>query len=215
MLAPGVTFERRVPKLWFALEVRPFTSPSTAYNAWSTTWPILCVTGPAVAVTSLLAIPFVAVAAGGTALASLTSIGSSVVSGAATAAESAGATAAAAAGFAAKAGSVPGAGKVKGKLADAAKSLVNKHMSPDKVQQHVVRYLNKGSAAGETAPGAGTTEEGPPLLEGESEASKVRRIKKEKKLEEVDVTGYDVEKVLKCETGHAATDKVRPLSMYC
>ena len=46
-------------------------------------------------------------------------------------------------------------------------------------------------------------------------ASKVRRIKKEKKLEEVDVTGYDVEKVLKCETGHAATDKVRPLSMYC
>ncbi|GAA5850769.1 hypothetical protein JCM9279_003915 [Rhodotorula babjevae] len=206
VLAPEATFERRVPNLWFSLEVRPYTAPSTAYNAWSTTWPVLAITGPAVAVTSLLAIPFVAVAAGGTALASLTSIGSSIASGAAGAAESAAATAAAAAGFAAKASRVPGAGKVKGKLADAAKDLVGERLTPDKVQQHVVRYLAQAGGAGAAAAGAGAAE-GQQLIEGESEEAKVRRVKKEKKLEEVDVTGHDLEKVLKCETGHSATDK--------
>ncbi|BGP45153.1 hypothetical protein JCM10450v2_000970 [Rhodotorula kratochvilovae] len=201
VLPPDATFERRVPNLWFALEVRPYTSPSTAYNAWSTTWPILCVTGPAVAVTSLLALPFVAVAAGGTALASLAAIGSSIASGAAAAAESVGATAVAAAGFAAKVNRVPGAGKVKGKLADAARDLVGEHISRDKVQQHVVRYLTKGAGA---AGAAGAASGGPPLLEDEA---RTRRAKKEKKLEEIDVTGYAIDKVLKCETGHAATDK--------
>ncbi|GAA5892241.1 hypothetical protein JCM8208_001490 [Rhodotorula glutinis] len=207
VLAPEATFERRVPNLWFSLEVRPYTAPSTAYNAWSTTWPVLAITGPAVAVTSLLAIPFVAVAAGGTALASLTSIGSSIASGAAGAAESAAATAAAAAGFAAKASRVPGAGKVKGKLADAAKDLVGERLTPDKVQQHVVRYLARAGGAGAAAGAGAGAAEGPQLIEGESEAAQVRRVKKEKKLEEVDVTGHDLEKVLKCETGHAATDK--------
>ena len=192
--------------------MRPYTAPSTAYNAWSTTWPVLAITGPAVAVTSLLAIPFVAVAAGGTALASLTSIGSSIASGAAGAAESAAATAAAAAGFAAKASRVPGAGKVKGKLADAAKDLVGERITPDKVQQHVVRYLARAGGAGAAGAGAGAAE-GPQLIEGESEEAKVRRVKKEKKLEEVDVTGHDLEKVLKCDTGHSATDKVRTRSL--
>ncbi|GAA6048049.1 hypothetical protein JCM3770_000166 [Rhodotorula araucariae] len=204
VLPPDATFERRVPNLWFALEVRPYTSPSTAYNAWSTTWPILCVTGPAVAVTSLLALPFVAVAAGGTALASLTALGSSIASGAAAAAESVGATAVAAAGFAAKVNRVPGAGKVKGKLADAARDLVGEHISRDKVQRHVIRYLTKGAGAAGVAGAA----EGPPLLEeGEPDEARARRARKEKKLDEIDVTGYPVDKVLKCETGHAATDK--------
>lgn len=196
--------------LWFSLEVRPYTSPSTAYNGWSATWPILCVTGPAVAVTSLLAIPFVAAATGGTLLASLSSFGSSIVSGAGAAAESVGAAAATAAGLATKANAIPGASRVKGKLADAARDLVGEHISREKVQQHVVRYLTQGGG------GKGKGKEGEAATVGmieEAQAHEVEKTRekarKDKKLDEVDVTGFDVEKVLTCSTGHAGVDKVR------
>lgn len=193
--------------LWFSLEIRPYTSPSSAYNGWSATWPILCVTGPAVAVTSLLAIPFVAAAAGGTALASLTTFGSSIVSGAGAAAESVGAAAATAAGLATKANAIPGASRVKGRLADAARDLVGEHISREKVQQHVVRYLTQGGKGKgkEEAVSVGLIEDAQV-----QEVEKTReRARKEKKLDEVDVTGFDVEKVLACATGHAGVDKVR------
>ncbi|BGP29185.1 hypothetical protein JCM10296v2_000923 [Rhodotorula toruloides] len=205
VLPPEDTFERRVPNLWFSLEIRPYTSPSSAYNSWSATWPILCVTGPAVAVTSLLAIPFVAAAAGGTALASLTTFGSSIVSGAGAAAESVGAAAATAAGLATKANAIPGASRVKGKLADAARDLVGEHISREKVQQHVVRYLTQGGKGKgkEEAVSVGLIEDAQV-----QEVEKTReRARKEKKLDEVDVTGFDVEKVLSCATGHAGVDK--------
>ena len=68
VILPGETFARRVPNVWFWAEVRPRTSPSSEYNAWSATWPCLAIAGPSAAIASLLAIPFVAVAAGGSAL---------------------------------------------------------------------------------------------------------------------------------------------------
>ncbi|GAA5997085.1 uncharacterized protein JCM10292_006196 [Rhodotorula paludigena] len=216
VLPPEATFERRVPNLWFSLEVRPYTSPSTAYNKWSTTWPILCVAGPTVAVTSLLALPFVAAAAGGTALASLSAFGSSIASGAAGATETVTASAGAAAAFAAKASRVPGAGRVKSKLADAAKKFVGEQTSRENVQRHVVRYLQRGGAgagAGGAATGAqaieaSEEEQAQASVEGaESKQSKQRRAKKEKKIEEVDVTGFELEKVLRRETNDSAVDK--------
>ncbi|BGP21984.1 proteophosphoglycan ppg4 [Rhodotorula toruloides] len=206
VLPPGATFERRVPNLWFSLEIRPYTSPASAYNGWSATWPILCVTGPAVAVTSLLAIPFVAAAAGGTALASLTGFGSSIVAGAGAAAESVGAAAATAVGIATKANAIPGASRVKGRLADAARDLVGEHISREKVQQHVVRYLTQQGGGGkgkEEAVSVGLIEDAQVQAVEKTRA----KARKEKKLDEVDVTGYDTEKVLSCATGHAGVDK--------
>ncbi|GAA5971275.1 hypothetical protein JCM11641_008291 [Rhodosporidiobolus odoratus] len=205
VLKPEETFERRVPNLPFSLEIRPFTSDSTAYTPWSTTWPILAVTGPAVAITSLLALPLVAVAAGGTALASLTSFGSSIAAGAAAAGDAAVGTAATATALVAKASSLPGARQVKGRLADAAKKAVGEHVSREKVQQHVVRYLTTRGGAG----AAGGAIEGGAVIEEIEKAEEERRKKarKEGKVEEVDVTGIEMEKVLKCETGNAKVDK--------
>ncbi|GAA5900444.1 hypothetical protein JCM6882_001248 [Rhodosporidiobolus microsporus] len=203
VLKPEETFERRVPKLPFSLELRPYTSPSTAYTPWSTTWPILAVTGPAVALTSLLAIPLVAVAAGGTALASLSAFGSSVAAGAAAAGDAAIGTAAAATAFVAKANSLPGARQVKGKLADAAKKAVGERGVPTtkaEAQRHVVRYL----MARKNGEGEGEGEDR--LIEEDAEGRK-KRAKKEGKVDEVEVTGYDLEKVLICETGNSKLDK--------
>ncbi|BGP13075.1 hypothetical protein JCM10213_000920 [Rhodosporidiobolus nylandii] len=202
VLKPEETFERRVPSLPYALEIRPYTSPSTAYTPWSTTWPILAVTGPVVAVASLLALPFVAVAAGGTALASLSSVGSSIAAGAASASDAAVGTAATATALVAKASSLPGARQVKGRLADAAKKAVGEHVSREKVQQHVVRYLTTARNAGGGAAAGGVIEE----VEHE-EAKRKESARKHGKVEEIDVTGYDVEKVLVCETGNAKVDK--------
>lgn len=80
VLLPNETFARRVrtssphstpypthprpANVWYSIEIRPWTSPSTAYTPWSVTWPILSVAGPVAAATSLLAIPFVALAVG-------------------------------------------------------------------------------------------------------------------------------------------------------
>ena len=215
----------RAANVWHLLEVRPYTSPSTAYNAWSTTWPILCVTGPAVAATSLLAIPIMAVAAGGSALASLSafgsSIGTAVSSATAGAVEGVSATAATVTAAAAKANRLPGAARVRGKLADAARNLVRDQVGRQEVQQRVIRYLTTatGGAAAAAAGGRdtaghaeedGTEHEQPepttPYLGGEP--VQTRGIMG-KKLDEVDVTGHDMERVLTCSTGNSTIDKVR------
>ncbi|GAA6005445.1 hypothetical protein JCM10207_002984 [Rhodosporidiobolus poonsookiae] len=207
VIKPEETFERRVPNLPFSLEIRPYSTPSTAYTPWSTTWPILAVTGPAVALTSLLAIPLVAVAAGGTALASLTSfgstVGSSVAAGTAAASEATMGAVATGTALVAKASSLPGARQVKGRLADAAKKAVGEHVSREKVQQHVVRYLTAARASA----GAGGAEAVGAIEAGRAEEESRSRARKEGKVEEVEVTGYEIEKVLKCETGHGKTDK--------
>ena len=216
----------RAANVWHLLEVRPYTSPSTAYNAWSTTWPILCVTGPAVAATSLLAIPIMAVAAGGSALASLSafssSIGTAVSSATAGAVEGVSATAATVTAAAAKANRLPGASRVRGKLADAARNLVRDQVGRQEVQQRVIRYLTTatGGAAAAAAGGrdaAGHAEEDgteqheqpeptTPYLGGEPVQT---RGSTGKKLDEVDVTGHDMERVLTCSTGNSTIDKVR------
>ncbi|GAA5860212.1 hypothetical protein JCM3774_000345, partial [Rhodotorula dairenensis] len=231
VVAPGDTFERRIPNVWHLLEVRPYTSPSTAYNAWSTTWPILCVTGPAVAATSLLAIPIIAVAAGGSALASLTAFGSSVgaavSSATAGAVEGVSATAATVTAVAAKASRLPGASHVRGKLADAARNLVRDQVGRQEVQQRVIRYLTNTAGAGAAAAAAGGRHAGPgastEAAETETveyEESQQERVKLDlggeavrtrgstgKKLDEVDVTGHDMERVLTCSTGNTTVDK--------
>lgn len=226
--------------VWHLLEVRPYTSPSTAYNAWSTTWPILCVTGPAVAATSLLAIPIIAVAAGGSALASLTAFGSSVgaavSSATAGAVEGVSATAATVTAAAAKASRLPGASHVRGKLADAARNLVRDQVGRQEVQQRVIRYLTKTAGAGAAAAAAGggggrNAAPGAATLAAEGEAVEYEETEHErvkldlggeavrtrgstgKKLDEVDVTGHDMERVLTCSTGNSTVDKVRFLAV--
>ncbi|GAA5856468.1 hypothetical protein JCM8547_008757 [Rhodosporidiobolus lusitaniae] len=202
VIAPGDTFERRIPNLPFALELRPF--PESPYNSWSTTWPVLAVTGPVVAAASLLAIPFVAVAAGGSALASLTGIGSSIAAGATATAESVTASAATATALVAKASSLPGARHVKTKLSDAARKAVGEHISRDKIQEHVVRYITeRGVAAGA---GAATEAEVRRITDAE-DGDRKKKQRREGKVDEVEVTGLDVEKVLRCETGKSAVDK--------
>lgn len=213
--------------VWHLLEVRPYTSPSTAYNAWSTTWPILCVTGPAVAATSLLAIPIMAVAAGGSALASLSAFGSSistaVSSATAGAVEGVSATAATVTAAAAKANRLPGASRVRGKLADAARNLVRDQVGRQEVQQRVIRYLTSatggaGAAAAAAAGGRdaanhgeddGNEDEQPAPTVSDLGGERVQtRGSTGKKLDEVDVTGHDMERVLTCSTGNATIDKV-------
>ncbi|GAA5924394.1 uncharacterized protein JCM15063_005627 [Sporobolomyces koalae] len=217
VILPGETFARRVPNLWFWTEVRPRTSPASEYSTWDATWPILAVSGPSVALASLLAIPFVAVAAGGTALASLTSFGSSVVGGTTAAvtgtAEAVTGTVAAAASFAAKANRIPGAGKVRGKLVDAAKNAVGAKASDRNLQESVVRYITS-SATGAGAAGAAKGKDKLAELRAKDaeiseqtflEQNANKRDKKE--LDEVDVTGFELEKVLRCETGDKKVDK--------
>ncbi|GAA5952976.1 hypothetical protein JCM8115_002399 [Rhodotorula mucilaginosa] len=223
VVAPGDTFERRIPNVWHLLEVRPYTSPSTAYNAWSTTWPILCVTGPAVAATSLLAIPIMAVAAGGSALASLSafgsSIGTAVSSATAGAVEGVSATAATVTAAAAKANRLPGASRVRGKLADAARKLVREQVGRQEVQQRVVRYLTTATGGAGAAAAAGgrdtaghAEEDGTEHEQPEPTVSYLggepvqTRGNTGKKLDEVDVTGHDIERVLTCSTGNATID---------
>jgi hypothetical protein len=83
-VAPNVVFERRVPGLFFFLEVR---ASGGAYTPWSVAWPILAVTGPAVALSSLAAIPLAAAVTGSATLAGLsTAVYSGIASAGATAA---------------------------------------------------------------------------------------------------------------------------------
>jgi hypothetical protein len=203
--------------LWYTLSTRPWTSPSTAYTPWyvaspdarkhalksclnrSVAWPILAVSGPVAAATSLLAIPFVAVAAGGTALASLTAFGSAAATGVASAGTAVTSGAASAAGLAARAAALPGGSKVKGKLVDAAKQ--NMGARGEVIIPKVVKYFAKGTAKAAV---------GGALKEGDEEHGPDRKGRgKGKKLDEVDVTGFELEKVLKCDTGKHKVDKVR------
>ncbi|KAM0749498.1 hypothetical protein T439DRAFT_357834 [Meredithblackwellia eburnea MCA 4105] len=193
VVAPNETFERRVPNVWYNLELRPYTSLTSAYNSWSVTWPIMAIAGPVAAATSLLLIPVVALAAGGTALASLTGFGAAVAEGAATAAAGAGSAAASVGGVVAKLSHVPGVGKVRGKLVEAAKGNLEK--GKEKVTEGVVRYFAKGAMVGGTA------------AEIEERGRKKERVKKKEMLAEVEVTGLELSKVLKCETGKRRTDK--------
>ncbi|GAA5978954.1 hypothetical protein JCM5350_004188 [Sporobolomyces pararoseus] len=217
VILPGETFARRTPGVWYWAEVRPRTTPSSEYNNWSATWPILCVAGPSAALASLLAIPFVAMAAGGTALASLTSFGSSVVGGTTAAvtgtAEAVTGSVAAAASFAAKANRIPGSGKVRGKLVDAAKNAVGAKASDRNLQESIVRYITS-SATGAGAAGAAKGKEKLAELKNKEEADNEENFLAEKErkrqnneLDEIDVTGHELEKVLKCETGDKKVDK--------
>ncbi|GAA5823378.1 hypothetical protein JCM10212_005674 [Sporobolomyces blumeae] len=216
-LLPGETFARRVPNVWYWLEVVPWTSPKTEYSAWDATWPILAVSGPSVALASLLAIPFVAVAAGGTALASLTSFGSTVAAGTTTAITSTSnavtGSAAAAVSLATKASRIPGSDRVKTRLVDAAKKAVGNKASDRKLQESVVKYIVEatgGAGAASVAKGkakeVGHVDE--QTLSGEEKYLEEREKKKaEGLLDEVDVTGHEMDKVLKCETGDKEVDK--------
>lgn len=191
VLLPGDTFSRRVPDIYFTLSLRPYTDPSTAYTNFSVAWPILALVGPVAAATSLLAIPFVALAAGGTALASLTGFGAAVVDGTAAAVGIAASSTKTAASLAAKASVVPGGKKVRGKLIDAANSY--KEVAQELVRVQVVRYFAKGDAAILPADAA--------VHRSAARAKRLAEV-----LVEVDVTGLDMEKVLRCKTGKKTTD---------
>ncbi|KAK4702556.1 hypothetical protein P7C70_g3667, partial [Phenoliferia sp. Uapishka_3] len=202
VVAPNETFERRVPNVWYSIELRPYTSADTAYTNWSVSWPIIAVSGPIVAATSLLLVPVVALMAGGTALASLTGIGASVTEGVAAATAGAGSAAATAGGLVSKLAYLPGGSKIKGKLVDAAKENMGK--GKEVITERVVRYLGKGTAV--AAIGGALGEKEGANVEEERGRQKSRE-KEKKKLDEVEVTGLPLEKVLKCETGKKRTDR--------
>lgn len=131
---------------------------------------------------------------GGAALASLTGFAAE----SATAVMSATGTAA---GLVAKSAHLPGASKVRGKLVDAARSTFGVG-TKEEAANKVIKYL----VGGATAAGAGVGR-----LQDEGEGERGRKKEKEKKrhrLAEVEVTGYELEKVLKCETGKKKVDKV-------
>lgn len=165
-----------VANVWYSIEVRPYTDPSSAYNSWSVAWPVLAVTGPVLA----------AVFFGGT-----------VVSAAGTVAASAASLSASAASLAAKASRIPGGSKLKARLVEAAKK--NLVQGQKVVQERVVRYFMEATAVEAAV--------------AESERMRKRREEnqrklKERKLVEVDVTGLELEKVLRCQTGKRKVDKV-------
>lgn len=196
---PGETFERRVPGLFFRVEVRPFVRESDAYDGWSVTWPILVLAGPAAAATSLIAIPFVALAAGGTALASLTSFGSSVASATATTVSAVGTGTATVAKWGTRATMLP---KVRTKLIDAASANLENSKYSEAVKARVVKYLTDASENR-----AGEPEDAGERADRER-AEKALAKERSTKLAEVDITGLDLQKVLKCETGDKKIDKV-------
>ncbi|KAK4056111.1 hypothetical protein OIO90_002842 [Microbotryomycetes sp. JL221] len=187
VLLPNETFERRVPNLWYSLEVRPWTGSSTAYNSWSVTWPILAVAGPTVAATSLLAI---AMMSGGTALTTLKSAGTAAASSVASASSAMTGAGAKAARLAAGAAALPGGARIKNKLVDAArKNVVGEN--GEVITEKLVRYFAKD-------PEDATT-----VKASDEQADKPKR----EKIKEVDVTGFELEKVLKCDTGKSKVDK--------
>lgn len=197
--------------LYYALQLRPWTGPDTAYSPWSVTWPILAVAGPSAAAVSLLAIPFVALAAGGTALASLTSFGSAVGSSAASTATAVTSAGASAAGLAARAAALPGGKKIKGRLVDAAKRNVGEH--GEVVTGKLVRYFAKPGAHAEGAAGETLAVESSTPSSRSSSKERKEQKRRQGKPEEVDVTGFELEKVLKCETGKSKVDKVGSTSI--
>jgi hypothetical protein len=124
---------------------------------------------------------------------------------------------AATASLVAKANRIPGSGKVRGKLVDAAKNAVGAKASDRNLQESIVRYITS-SASGAGAAGAAKGKEKLAELKqkGEEETeenfvAENERKKEKKELDEIDVTGHELEKVLKCETGDKKLDKVSSL----
>jgi hypothetical protein len=122
---------------------------------------------------------------GGSALASLTGFGSTVVAGSAAVSSTALKTTATLTSLAARASRVPYAGKVKTKLMDAAK-------------KNLPVVVGEGLAGG----GTGVVRY---FLRDKKEEVEVKEARK--KGVEVDVTGFKLEDVLKCETGKKKVDK--------
>ncbi|BEI84600.1 hypothetical protein CcaverHIS002_0500010 [Cutaneotrichosporon cavernicola] len=178
-VSPNGVFERRAPALFFfLLEVR---ASGDAYTPWSVAWPILAVTGPVVAITSIAAIPIAAAVTGS---ATLAGISASVYSGLATASASV-----AAAGRKHRGASLPLAWRQKklhGKLVDAAKAHVGSLQESG--TQRVLQYVTAAVAA---VTGAKADEHAPGAVP---------------KLAEIDVTGYPLDKVLACKTGKRKLD---------
>lgn len=194
-VAPNHVFERRAPGLFFLLEVR---ASGGAYTPWSVAWPILAVSGPAVALASALAIPFVAAATGSAALAGVATAITSTISSASASVTAAGTTIAT---TAARLALLPGGKKLHGKLVDAAKNQVS-HLKSAGSEQ-VLRYVTTAVAAvtGKHAASGGKS------AETEAEAIEAEQQKARQKVAEVDVTGYPLEKVLACSTGKRKVDK--------
>ncbi|EJT51459.1 hypothetical protein A1Q1_07431 [Trichosporon asahii var. asahii CBS 2479] len=184
---PNGVFERRAPGLFFLLEVRASGEP---YTPWSVAWPILAVTGPAVALTSLLAIPFAAAVTGSAALAGM---GTAVMSGIASASSAIATTAA-------RVALLPGGKKLHGKLVSAA----NSHIASlkDKGTQEVLRYVTVAVAAVKSK----LHKDGKEHLATEKE--EIEAEEPAKVIAEIDVTGYPLEKVLTCKTGKRKLDSV-------
>lgn len=200
VVKPGESFERRVPNVWYRIEVRPFTVDSTAYDRWSVTWPILVLAGPTSAAISLIAIPFVALVAGGSALASLTSFGSTVATGVSTTAGAVASGSATVAKWTTRATMLP---KVRTKLVDAASKNVSDKYG-EAIKHKVVKYLTDKSENRE-----GEAEDAGERADRERAERELAK-KRSTKLTEVDITGHDdLQKVLRCETGDKKLDKVR------
>lgn len=89
---------------------------------------------------------------------------------------------------------------MKGKLVDAAKKNVGEN--GEKITGHVVRYFTKASAGAAVAGAVGGAEHGE-KAEGHGNG----KNGKKEKVTEVDITGYELEKALKCETGKSKVDK--------
>jgi hypothetical protein len=92
---------------------------------------------------------------------------------------------------------LPGGNKIKSKLVDAARG------KGEKVKEGVVRYFK-------LTPEVITTS-----VVIEETRKKIEVEKKDKKIKsvEIEVTGYEIEKVLRCETGSKKLDRVRFLPL--
>ncbi len=126
-----------------------------------------------------------------------------------------------AASYAAKASYLPGGKKMHGKLTDAANK--QKVVLQKKATDAIVAYVGKGVAGlaisglvGGAGGGPAATEEERRKAEAELERKqeeeqrgreKERQNKRGKKVDEVEVTGYELEKVLACETGKKKVDR--------
>lgn len=124
---------------------------------------------------------------------------------------------AAVASFAAKANRIPGSGKVRGKLVDAAKKSVGAKASDRNLQESIVRYITSSVGGAGAAGAAKGKEKLAELRHKEEEETEQKflaeneRRRERKELDEIDVTGHELDQVLRCETGDKKLDKVSTL----
>lgn len=145
------------------------------------------------AATSILLIPFVAIGVGGSALASLLGAGESVAAAAGALVAGSITTGKTVVALGTKLALVPGGAKIKSRLVEATQKNLAKVQ--ETVQTSVVQYLSPSI----------------PLATLEQKREELERAAKEKKRErlvEIDVTGFEMETVLRCETGKKKVDKV-------